>query len=120
MNRTRQRRLALRRWRYRARQYHLTLPRGAWRGFPADAREVSGHHPEYPGLRGWIFTAWQYCPDKTDTPYWWVPQYVKLHQIRPGDWVLRRVVDPGLFAVLSPEHFDRWQSYDPRPAVADA
>lgn len=118
MSRLAQRRRALRRWRYRQRYTHLTLPRGDWHGWPSSVREVYGHSPEYPRLRGWIFNAWQFDPNLTNTPYWWVPQFAELHGIRRGDWVLRRVGDAGLFAVLSPAHFDRWQSYDPQAARA--
>lgn len=111
MSKATQKRRALARWRYRARSRHLTLARGEWSGFPADAVEVCGHHPDYPDLRGWIFTAWQYHPRKANPPWWWVPHYTLTHEIQPGEWVLRRVADADAYAVLTAAQFEDWQSW---------
>lgn len=99
-------------YRWRARYAHLTLPRGCWPGFPADVREAAGHHPDFPGLRGWVFHAWQYHPSKLNVPWWWEARYPETYDIPRNHWVLRRVGDPHPYAVMSPQQFDRWQSYD--------
>lgn len=107
-------RRALRLYRWRSRQQHLTIPRGDYPGWPSDMQEAAGHHPDYPALRGWIFTAWRYQPWKPNPPWWWIGYYAEQLAVQPGDWVLRRPADPGIYAVLTHEQFTRWQSYCPR------
>lgn len=110
MSRLAQRRRALIRYRWRARYSHLTIPRGDYEGWPDDVREAysTRRDPEFEALYGWIFSAWQYQPSKTNPPWWFDPRpYAE--QLKPGDWVLRRPPDGHIFAVLSPEAFDRWQ-----------
>lgn len=113
MSRARQRRLALARWRYRARQRHLTVERVGWPGWPTDVLFVDGHHPEYPRLRGWCFKAWQYHPNKMHDAPWWVTRAQVLHDgAAPGDWYLYRMGDGGQpWAVMSNERFLDWQSW---------
>lgn len=104
-------RRALRLYRWRSRQQHLTIPRGDYPGWPSDVLEVAGHHPEFPRLQGWIFSAWQYQPWKPNPPWWWLGSYPPAYGVTPGDWVLRRAGIGGVFAVLPPPEFDRWRSY---------
>lgn len=117
MSRARQRRLALARWRYRARHYHLVVQRCSWPGFPTDTREVDGHHPRYPHLRGWCFKAWQYRPSKMhDAPWWVTREQVDKEGPAPGDWYLYRFGDGGrTWARLTDEQFNDWQSWEVGP-----
>lgn len=110
MSKLAQKRRALARWRYRARYRRLSLKRGDWAGFPADMFEVYGHHPDYPTLRGWIFTAWQYQPWKPNRPWWLTDHDLTAAKVRPGQYLLRRPGD-AIYAILDPATFDHWQSW---------